>query len=204
MLADEADQADESGESGSPEQWLVPDPRITPAQAAAILGLEVWQVHRLMDLGRLPKHGRPGTTRQLLLSDVKRLRDLGEQITLREAARFLHCTIAEVRQHIAAGRLITAARARRPVYRSDVDKLVHALGLPPPRSRPGQPPTGFVDTAAAARILGRSESRVRQLATDGRLPTWKDNSGRYWFRQDQVALVRKAWDAVAARRQPGP
>jgi hypothetical protein len=126
------------------EQRMVEDPRISADQAAPILNLEIAQVHRLMSLGRLPTHGRPGSARRLLLSEVVRLRDLEEPIALGEAARVLHCTIAEVRELLAAGQLTSQPTALRPVYRTQVEDLARTQELPPPRSRPGEEPTGYV------------------------------------------------------------
>jgi hypothetical protein len=38
---------------------------------------------------------------------------------------------------------------------------------------------------------------VRQLAADEQLPAVKDGAGRYWFREDQLVMIRRAWDAAA-------
>ena len=72
-------------------EQMVADPRISAAQAASVLNMTVAQVYRLMRLGRLATHGPPGTSWQLLLSDVERYRDRGEAITVKEAARLLRC-----------------------------------------------------------------------------------------------------------------
>jgi hypothetical protein len=48
-----------------------------------------------MALGRPPTRGPPNTFWQLRLSDVERLRNRGEPIPLKEAARLLRCTTDE-------------------------------------------------------------------------------------------------------------
>jgi hypothetical protein len=66
------------------------------------------------------------------------------------------------------------------------------------RAKPCRPsgPDGHVDTSAAAQILALSVSRMRQLASSERLPAQRDSVGRYWFRPQQLRLVRRAWQAA--------
>jgi hypothetical protein len=175
------------------QQRMVADPRISAAQAATILGKTVEHVHRLMALGRLPTHGPPNTFWQLRLSDVERLRDRGEPIPLKEAARLLRCTTDDVRKLIADGKLTAVPGARRPVYLLEVQPLAAATELPPRPPHPQPPPEGHVNTRDAAKILGRSISRTRQLAAEGRIPAQRDGNGNYWYKPDQLEMVRRAW-----------
>jgi hypothetical protein len=176
------------------QQRMVADPRISTAQAATILGKTVEHVYRLMALGRLPTHGQPNTFWQLRLSDVERLRDRGEPIPLKEAARLLGCATDDVRKLIADGKLTAVAGSRRPVYLLEVQALAAAMDLP---SRPAHPqplpPKGHVSTREAAKILGRRISRTRQLAAEGRIPAQRDENGNYWYRPEQLEMVRHAW-----------
>lgn len=176
------------------QQRMVADPRISAAQAATILGKTVEHVHRLMALGRLPRHGRPNTFWQLRLSNVERLRDRGEPVPLKEAARLLRCTTDDVRKLIADGKLTAVPRSRRPVYPLEVQALAADMDVPPRQPHPQPlPPEGCVDTREAARMLGRSISRTRQLAAEGRIPAQRDENGNYWYKRDQLEMVRRAW-----------
>jgi hypothetical protein len=194
------------------QQRMVADPRISAAHAAAILGKTVEHVHRLMALGRLPRHGAPNTFWQLRLSDVEHLRDRGEPIPLKEAARLMRCTTDDVRKLIADGKLTAVPGSRRPVYLLKVQALAAALDMPTrPRHPQPLPPEGRVNTREAARTLGRSISRIRQLAAEGRIPAQRDENGNYWYKPDQLEMVRRAWllaeandrgEAVDPRRPP--
>jgi hypothetical protein len=149
---------------------MVDDPRIPPAQAAVVLGVSVAQVYRLMKLGRLPRHGAPNTSWELLLSDVEQLRDRGRTITLKQAARLLHSSTEDVREQIDDGKLTGIPDSRRPVYLREARALARATNVPKTRNQQRQrtsPPAGHVNTKEAASVLGRSPSRVRQLAAQG-------------------------------------
>jgi hypothetical protein len=179
------------------QRRMVADPRISAAQAATVLGKTVEHVHRLMALGRLPRHGPPSTFWQLRLSDVERLRDRGEPIPLKEAARLLRCATDDVRTLIADGKLTAVPGSRRPVYLLEVQALAAALDLPPRPHRP-LPPEDHVNTREAARMLGRSISRIRQLAAEGRIPAQRDENGNYWYKPDHLEMVRRAWFVAEA------
>jgi hypothetical protein len=91
--------------------------------------------------------------------------------------------------------------SQRLVYEIDVRELSRDLTRSDrAKSRPPPPsgPDGHVDTSAAAQILGLSVSRTRQLASSERLPAQRDTMGRYWFRPEQLQLVRRAWQAAEA------
>jgi hypothetical protein len=178
---------------------------ISAAQAATILGKTVEHVHRLMALGRLPKHGPPNTFWQLRLSGVERLRDRGEPISLKEAARLLRCATDGIRKLIADGKLTAVPGSRRPVYVLEVQALAAALDLPP-RSRfsSASVARGPRQHREAARMLGRSISRFRLLAAECRIPAQRDENGNYWYKPDQLEMMRRtglvAEPTTAAKR----
>jgi hypothetical protein len=172
-MSDPGTSADDSGiDPLLGEQRMVADPRIAAGQAAVILGSPVAYVYRLIATGRLAAHGKKNSTRRVLLSEVTALRDRGEPIPLKEAARILRATTDEVRQLMADGWLTSVPRARRPVYREEVEELARNRGLPirRPASAGHLAPEGHVNTAQAAGILGLGVSRTRQLAATGRIP----------------------------------
>jgi hypothetical protein len=65
----------------------------------------------------------------------------------------------------------------------------------------GPPDDGHVwlDVATTALVLGVSRSRVAQLAATDRLPHWRSNTGRRWFRRDHVELVAAARARLRSR-----
>lgn len=173
---------------------MVPDPRITTAQAATILGLTPARVRYLVERGELPVHGSPHSQRRLLMSQVRRLAELGEPITLRQAAKILGCSTDDVRTLVAAGQLTHRARSNRPLYRPQVEDLARRRSVEPvvPRPRRRARPAGCVSTSEAAWILGVSRATVRRQAMEGLLPSTRDDRGHYWFRPDQLEMVVRA------------
>jgi hypothetical protein len=137
---------------------------------------------------REQRYGPPNTFWQLRLSDVERLRDRGEPIPVKEAARLLRCTTDDVRTLIADGKLTAVPGSRRPVYLLEVQALAADTDVPPHQPLP---PEGCVNTREAARTLGPSISRTRQLAAEGRIPAQRDENGNYWYKRDQLEMVRR-------------
>src|SRR3954451_6239545 len=106
MAADQDEEGDELPVDpllGQPR--MVDDPRISIAQAAAVLGKKPAQVHRYIALGRLPRHGPANNGRPLLRSEVEALRDKGEPIPLKDAARRLGRSLRATRELMADGHL---------------------------------------------------------------------------------------------------
>jgi hypothetical protein len=164
---------------------------------AQILRKTSAQVYRMVGLGRLQRRGEAHKSWGLLLSDVLRCRDRGDPIKLEVAAAMLGGTAEDVRKLIADGELTLVPGSQRLVYEGDVQQL-SSTWTRPQRAQPQQPkgPEGHVDTTAAAQILNVSVSRTRQLAASERVPACRDRMGRYWFRPDQLQLVRQAWRAA--------
>jgi hypothetical protein len=173
---------------------MVSDPRISVAQAAQILGKSPVQVYRMVKLGRLHRRGEPNKFRGLLLSDVLQCRERGDPLEVADAAKVLGGTASDVRRLIAEGKLTLVPGSQRLLYETDVRELSRTWTRPA-RAKPQQPagPDGHINTSAAARLLGVSVSRTRQLASCERIAARRDNMGRYWFRPGQLKLVRRAW-----------
>jgi len=173
---------------------MVADPRISTAQAAAILGLPPGQVRRLMARGELPVHGPPRSQRRLLLSQVRRLAALGEPITVGQAATILRTTTNEVRARVAAGQLTERPAGGRPVYRGEAENLARRLAVDQaargPTARRG--PAGHLTTSEAARILGLSRAGTRAQAAARRLPAPRNSRGQYWYRPAHLEMVARA------------
>ena len=181
---------------------MVADPRISADQAAQVLGKTSAHVRRMVDLGRLPRRGEPNKFRGLLLSDVLRCRERGEPIDFAAAANLLRCSKGDIRQLIADGRLAVVPGTQRRVYETDVRELARRRPArkranPPPR----RPPDGHIATAAAALILGTSIRSTQRLAATERIPAYRDSTGRYWYRPEQLELVRRAWLAARDNRR---
>jgi hypothetical protein len=106
-------------------------------------------------------------------------------------------TGSDVRRLVAEGKLMLVPGSQRLLYEADVRELSRTWTRPV-RAKPRQPagPEGHVNTAAAARLLGLSVSRTRQLASSERIPARRDSMGRYWYRPGQLELVRRAWQAA--------
>jgi hypothetical protein len=93
------------------------------------------------------------------------------------------------------GKLAGVADSRRPDYLREVQALADALKVPGHRqqSRRGpRPPAGYVTTKEAPRLLGRSPSRIRQLAAVSLIPAQRDEIGNYWYKPEQLEMVRRA------------
>ena len=58
----------------------------------------------------------------------------------------------------------------------------------------------FIDTAAAAELLGVSESTIRTYRRQGRLPFSKDEAGRVSFRKSNVVALRKPHASAPTKR----
>jgi hypothetical protein len=84
------------------------------------------------------------------------------------------------------------------VYRAEVEQLARERNLPARRTprKPAAGPEGHVNTTEAAKILGRSIARTRQLAAAGRIPAHRDDYGNFWYRPDHLELTRRAWHAA--------
>jgi hypothetical protein len=195
MRSEQTDHGDEpplDALLGQPR--MVSDPRISVAQAAQILGKTRAQVYRMVKLGRLRRRGEPNKFRGLLLSDVLQCRKRGDPIEVADAAKVLGGTASDVRRLIAEGKLTVVPGSQRLLYETDVRDLSRTR-IRPARAKTRQPvgPEGHVNTAAAARLLGLSVSRTRQLAASERIPADRDGMGRYWYRPGQLELVRRAW-----------
>jgi len=178
---------------------MVADPRISVDQAAEVLGKTAAQVRRMVTLGRLPRRGEPNKFRGLLLSDVLRCRQRGEPIDLSTAAKLLDCSKAQIRRLIADQKLDLVPGTQSRVYETDVRQL--ASRRPRPRPPAPEPPDGHINTAAAAAVLGASIRSTQRLAAAGRIPAYRDSAGRYWYRPEQMHLVRRARIAAAENRR---
>ncbi|GAA1616397.1 hypothetical protein GCM10009789_82980 [Kribbella sancticallisti] len=184
---------------------MVDDPRISPAQAAVVLGKPVAYVYRLMRLGRLPTAGVSHSSWQLRLSDVEHHRDLGDPIPLKEAARLLRCSTGDVRKLVADGKLTGVQGSRRPVYLREVQQLAAAWGVPERkrgRPRPDPMPAGYTDLRGAAELLRVSVGTARRLAAKERIPAERDAAGYWQFSIEKLHLVRRARLAADRRGLP--
>jgi hypothetical protein len=152
-----------------------------------------------MAKGRLTVHGGPHSYNQIRRRDAEELRDRGEPIPLSEAARILQRSTAYVRSLIDSGQLHFVENSTRPVFRAEVEQYAQDY---PRRWLPGLIGTdGRVSTIVAAKILGLSRQRTRELAQAEQLPALRDDKGRWWFRVDQVERAKRARDAMATRHE---
>jgi hypothetical protein len=199
MAAEERDPGEPPVHPVLGQPRMVADPRISIAQAADVLGKTPQQVYRLIKLGRLHRRGEPGKFWGLLLSDVVRLRDKGEPLKLAQAAPRLGCSIAEVRELIADGKLPLVPGAKSLVYPSDVLATAKTLA----KRRVGRPEAvaGQIDTAAVARRLGLSDSRVRQMAAAGKLPAMFVDR-QWWYDSTRIDMIERVRRAQALRAVP--
>lgn len=182
---------------------MVGDPRISIAQGAAALGKTVPQVHRLIKLGRLPRHGPANNGRPLLLSEVEALRQKGEPVPVKVAARTLHRSLESVLELVATGQLPLVPGTKARVYQADVDAIVaaanrlrsakNAAKRASARRRQAGPP-GYLNSRQAAEKLEITAIGVTQMAADERIPAVFQN-GRWWFDPERVEMIRRARQA---------
>ncbi|MFG1626232.1 helix-turn-helix domain-containing protein [Kribbella sp. NPDC049227] len=161
------------------------DEWISAEKAADVLGVSESTVHRMAHRGLIElgsgyrRYHRPS---------VEVLRDRGEPMSLSEAGRILHRSIAEVRQLHAAGKLGPFANATFPVFRREIERYADAH--PPPSGRECR-----LNVTTAAEMLGLSKSTVHRLARSGRLPCDRDSRGQYWFRREHLTMYVRTRDA---------
>jgi hypothetical protein len=180
---------------------MVDDRRISVAQGAVILGKKPARVHRYVALGRLPRHGPANNGRPLLLSEVEALRDKGEPIPLKDAARTLGRSLKATRELVADGHLPLVPGTKSMVYPSELAAFTAAKAQPPIR-RPAGPP-GYLNTKQTAERLGLTVIYVSQLAAEERLPAiFRDR--QWWFDPARIEMIRRARrarrDRVVARQ----
>ncbi|WP_432887953.1 helix-turn-helix domain-containing protein [Kribbella sp. CA-245084] len=182
---------------------MVDDPRITVAQAAAVLNKTPTQVRRYITMGRLPRHGPPNNFRPVLLSDVEALRDKGEPISLKVAARKLGRSIAATLELVADGELPLVPGTKTMVYPADIAAIRKTLT--PRRIRQPQGPDGYIDTKHAAERLGLTGPYVTQLAAEEKIKAVFQD-GQWWYDPGHIEMVRRARRARRERaipRRPG-
>lgn len=187
---------------------MVDDPRISITQGAAVLGKKPYQVHRLIRLGRLPRHGPPNNWRPLLLSEVEALRAKGEPLRMKDAARMLHLSVNATLELVDTGRLPLVPGTTSMVYTADVATTLAAMVRPPrrrPRSsmrRPKGPP-GFLNSKQAAERLGLTAIYLTQLAAEEKAPAvFRD--GQWWFDPEHIEMLRRARQARRDRSVAPP
>jgi hypothetical protein len=182
---------------------MVGDPRISIAQGAAALGKTVAQVHRLVKVGRLPRHGPANNGRPLLLSEVEALRDKGEPVPVTVAARILRRSLESVLELVAGGQLPMVPGTKARVYQADVDaivataKKVRSAKKAAKRARTRRPqvgPPGYLNSRQTAEKLGITAIGVTQMAADERIPAVFKN-GRWWFDPERVEMICRARQA---------
>jgi hypothetical protein len=81
--------------------------------------------------------------------------------------------------------------------------LVKAIAATSPSILPQKPqvPAGYVGTAAVTKRLVLSESYIRQMAADERLPA-VSVSGRWWFDPDRIGMIERVRRAQVLRGVP--
>jgi hypothetical protein len=135
---------------------------------------------------------------------------MSEWITAREAAEILGVHMSNIPKLARRGEL--TRRATRPVIlRADVEALrdrraeaKSGVGATTP-----QPPDDdhhWLDSDAAATMMGVGRVAVNARARRGRLPSEK-HDGRRWFRRDHLELVKRADEvkkSVGPRMGPPP
>lgn len=186
---------------------MVDDPRISIAQGAAVLGMTVAQVHRLIRLGRLPRHGPANNGRPLLLSEVTTLHAKGDPIPVKLAARMLHRSLESALELVAAGKLPLVPGTQTRVYRGDVaailaaESAVKEAAKKAVKGRSGTPgrrrhrgPIGHLNSRQTAERLGITAIGVTQMAADERIPAVFQN-GQWWFNPEHVEMIRRARQA---------
>jgi hypothetical protein len=178
---------------------MVADPRISVAQAAVVLGKTPAQVYRLIKLGQLRRRGGPNTHYGIALSDAVELRDKGEPISLKQAARKLARSVDATRELVADGHLPLVPGTKSMVYPADVAAIAAASAQPSIRRPAG--PDGYINAEATAKRLGLSTRYVRQLAAEEKLPAVYQD-GQYWFDPERIAMVRRARRARRERAVP--
>ena len=110
-------------------------------------------------------------------------------ITYAEAARILGVSTHTVARMVAEARLPSHAGSyHRRLSRAEVE----AVALARWKRRPGTVSLYWADTGEAARVLGVSPGRVRQLADAGRMPCVRAPSGERLFRREQLEVVANA------------
>jgi excisionase family DNA binding protein len=183
------------------QQRMVDDPRISIAQAAVVLGKNIPQVRRLIAKGRLPRHGAANNFWPLQLSEVEALRDIGDPISLKDAARKLARSAEATRELVADGHLPLVPGTKTMVYPADVAAIAHAFAHPPIRRPVG--PTGYISTKEAAERLGLTALYVSQMAAEEKLPAiFQDR--QWWFDPQRIELIRRARRARRDRVVPRP
>ncbi|WP_432887941.1 hypothetical protein ACQPYH_06345 [Kribbella sp. CA-245084] len=172
---------------------LVDDPRISIAQGATVLGKTVAQVHRLVRLGRLPRHGPGKNGRPLLLSEVEALRAKGDPIPVKAAARTLRRSIVATFELVAGGQLPLVPGTKVMVYPCDVAALAvqtrvaktaaqkAAREAAEARSLPRlKGPPGYLNSKQTGERLGLTSVYVTQMAAEEKVPAIFQD-GQWWF-----------------------
>lgn len=114
----------------------------------------------------------------------------GDAITWRQAAQILGCSVSTVARLVRAGELSRGpAWAHRQLSRPQVEAV--ALARYHPRRSAGRDPY-WLTSAQAARTLGVSPGRVRQLADAERIPYATTPKGQRLYRCKQLEVVANA------------
>ena len=113
-----------------------------------------------------------------------------DALTTIEAARILGVSVNTVRRLVAGGTLAaTGAKwGNAQLSRAEVETLALARWIRRPRTAD----LYWTDTAGAARLLGVTPGRVRQLCEAGRLPFEVTANGARVFRREQLRTVGNA------------
>jgi excisionase family DNA binding protein len=171
--------------------------------AAAQLNLTPLYVRHLVQHGGLGEQ-RDGVWVANAASVCERRAECEEWVSFGEAARVVGCAISTISYHARTGHIeqrpITST-GRPSLRRSAVHEFARqraaALAVRAEQSerpRPNQPPDDghvWLDTVTVALMLGVSDSRVRQLACQGRLP-FVHPGRRRWFRRDHIEVIAAA------------
>ena len=114
----------------------------------------------------------------------------GNAVTWQEAARVLGRSMTTVARLVAAGELAKGPRwQHRQLSRRDVGRLSLVRWQPAESVRED---AYWVTTHRAAELLGVTDSRVRQLAGEGRIPYETTPSGQRLFRGQQLEVMGNA------------
>ena len=206
------------------EKIVVPDPWITTAQAARVLGIQPEQVRRLVHQGWLHQQAPSRLARRFLLSEIL---ELNEPIPVMVAADLIGCDWEEVIALLDSGRfrrtgdpllqarrvdaMLERGRRRRPGPGRPARRTPGPSATrqqPRPRPVPALAKQvdddGLIGLREAAQVLVMSEDWTLELARAGRIPAERGAQGRWRFSAAKLQLVVNAWRTASAhgRRPP--
>ena len=198
---------------------------MTRSEAAAVLGLGPDSVSRLAAGGVL-RGVRRGSRLWVRADDVRAEADRRhEWVSWVEASRIIGCNPRTVGRLVADGHVVRRRGLGRGTPSLRRDSVIKAAGewtaaqtensrkaeqtrldREARRSVPPQDGRVWLDTATTAILLGVSTARVRQLATQGRLPFTVAGQRRWYLREqiEQIAagrVLRRRMTRVTATPQ---